>query len=29
MSLTLISPANKYPSNRRTFDKFLSDLTFW
>jgi len=29
MSLTLISPASKYARNRRTFDRFLSDLTFW
>jgi hypothetical protein len=29
MSLTLISPANRYTANRKVFDKFLSDLTFW
>lgn len=29
VSVTLISPADKYAVNRKIFDKFLSDLSFW
>jgi len=29
VSVVLISPTDRYVTNRRTFDRFLSDLTFW